>query len=183
MHKDIERLVLSKKQIDAKVKEAAVWLDDKFKDATTPPLAISVLRGSVFFACDVVRTMKTAVQLDFLRVSSYGKATESSGEPKIVMDLSDSVEGRDVIIIEDIIDSGHTLRRLRELILGRGASSLTVVALLDKPSRRKVAEKADFVCCEIEDEFVVGYGLDYAEQYRDLPFVGILKRKVYENEK
>ena len=180
MHKDIEKIILNKKQIDAKVKEAAAWLDGKFKGATTPPLAISVLRGSVFFACDVVRAMKTSVQLDFMRVSSYGSSTESSGEPRIVMDLSDSVEGRDVILIEDIIDSGYTLHRMRDLILGRGAKSLTVIALLDKPARRKLAEKADFACFEVEDEFVVGYGLDYDEQYRDLPFVGILKRRVYD---
>ena len=180
MHKDIEKLVLSKSQIAAKVKECAAWLDDKFKDAEIQPLAISVLKGSVFFFCDVVRAMQTPVQLDFMTVSSYGNSTQSSGMPKIVMDLSVSVENRDVVLIEDIVDSGYTLTRMRNLILGRGAKSFTVVSLLDKSARRQLPVKADFACAEVGDEFVVGYGLDYAEKYRNLPYVGILKRKIYE---
>ena len=180
MNKDLESLVLSEEQIAQKVKQAAAWLDDKFKDTTTPPLAISVLKGSVFFFCDVVRAMNTPVQLDFMTVSSYGKNTESSGMPKIVMDLAASVHGRDVILVEDIVDSGHTLARMRDLILGRGAKSFTVVTLFDKPARRKLPIKADFSCFEVGDEFIVGYGLDYAQQYRSLPYIGVLKREIYE---
>lgn len=180
MHKDLEKLILSEQQIAAKVKETAAWLDERYKDASEPPLAISVLKGSVFFFCDVTRAMQIPVQLDFMTVSSYGTGTKSSGLPKIVMDLSADVQGRDVVLIEDIVDSGYTLQRMKNLILGRGAKSFTVVALLDKPSRRKLAVAADFTCIEVGDEFVVGYGLDYAEQYRNLPYVGILKREVYE---
>ena len=180
MHKDIESLILSKAQIASKVKEAASWLDEKFKDAELPPLAISVLKGSVFFFCDVVRAMKTPVQLDFMTVSSYGNSTKSSGIPKIIMDLSASVQDRDVILIEDIVDSGFTLARMKNLMLARGAKSFTVVALLDKSARRQLPIKADFACAEVGDEFVVGYGLDYAEQYRNLPYIGILKREIYE---
>lgn len=179
MHKDLESIVLTREQIAEKVKEAASWLDEKFKDSK--PLAISVLKGSVFFFCDLLREMKTPVQLDFMTVSSYGSKAQSSGMPKIVMDLAASVEGRDVILVEDIVDSGHTLVRMRDLIMGRGAKSFTTVALFDKPSRRQVDIKADYSCFEIADEFIVGYGLDYAQQYRNLPYVGILKRSIYGN--
>ena len=177
MHKDLESIVLTREQIAQKVKEAASRLDEKFKDSK--PLAISVLKGSVFFFCDLLREMKTPVQLDFMTVSSYGSKAQSSGMPKIVMDLAASVEGRDVILVEDIVDSGHTLVRMRDLIMGRGAKSFTTVALFDKPSRRQVDIKADYSCFEIADEFIVGYGLDYAQQYRNLPYVGILKRSIY----
>ena len=177
MHNDLESIVLTREQIAQKVKEAASWLDEKFKDSK--PLAISVLKGSVFFFCDLLREMKTPVQLDFMTVSSYGSKAQSSGMPKIVMDLAASVEGRDVILVEDIVDSGHTLVRMRDPIMGRGAKSFTTVALFDKPSRRQVDIKADYSCFEIADEFIVGYGLDYAQQYRNLPYVGILKRSIY----
>ena len=180
MNKDLESVVLTAEQIAGKVKEAAEWLDERFKGKDTLPLAISVLKGSVFFFCDVVRAMKTPVQLDFMTVSSYGNSSESSGMPRIVMDLANSVDGRDVVLVEDIVDSGHTLSKMRDLILGRGASSFTVVTLFDKPSRRKVNIKADYSCYEIEDEFIVGYGLDYAQMYRSLPYIGVLKREIYE---
>ena len=180
MNKDLESLVLSEDQIAEKVKDAAAWLDERFKAGDTPPLAISVLKGSVFFFCDVVRAMQTPVQLDFMTVSSYGSSTKSTGVPKIVMDLSSSVQDRDVILIEDIVDSGHTLVRMKELIMGRGAKSFTVVSLFDKPARRAVPIRADYSCFEIGDEFIVGYGLDYAQQYSNLPYVGILKREIYE---
>lgn len=178
MHKDVESIVLTEEQISEKVKEAAAWLDKKFEGTT--PLAISVLKGSVFFFCDLLRAMKTPVQLDFMTVSSYGKNAVSSGMPKIVMDLAASVEGRDVILVEDIVDSGHTLLHMRDLIMGRGAKSFTTVTLFDKPSRRQVDISADYSCFEIGNEFIVGYGLDYAQQYRNLPYVGILKRSIYE---
>ncbi len=178
MNKDLSGIVLTEEQICEKVAKAAKWLDEKF--AGTTPLCISVLKGSVFFFCDLVRAMKTPVQIDFMTVSSYGRSSVSSGMPKIVMDLAASVEGRDVILVEDIVDSGHTLVRMRDLITGRGAKSFTTVALFDKPSRRVVPVKADYSCFEIEDEFIVGYGLDYAQQYRNLPYIGILKREIYE---
>ena len=181
MHTDLERIILSEEQIVAKAKEAAAWLDAKFTDAEVPPIAICVLKGSVFFFCDVTRAMQTPVHLDFMRVSSYGNSSKSSGMPQIIMDLSASVHDRDVVLIEDIVDSGYTLAKMRDLMIGRGAKSFTVVTLLNKPSRRKLPVKADFSCFEVADEFVVGYGLDYAEQYRNLPYIGVLKREIYEN--
>lgn len=178
MNKDIEQIVLTEEELRKKVEAAAKWADEKFAGGN--PLMISVLKGSVIFFCDLVRAMKTPVQIDFMTVSSYGSKSVSSGMPKIVMDLAASVEGRDVVLVEDIVDSGNTLLRMRELIMGRGAKSFTTIALFDKPSRRVVDIKADYSCCEIGDEFIVGYGLDYAQQYRNLPYVGILKRSVYE---
>ncbi|MCH5156573.1 MAG: hypoxanthine phosphoribosyltransferase [Clostridiales bacterium] len=183
MHNNLEKIILNEEQIAAKVKEAAAWLDNKFKDAQYTPIAICVLKGSVFFFCDVTRAMQTPVHLDFMRVSSYGNSSKSSGMPHIIMDLSYSVQDRDVILIEDIVDSGYTLSKMKELMLGRGAKSFTVVTLLNKPSRRKLPVKADFSCFEVANEFVVGYGLDYAEQYRNLPYIGVLKREIYETDK
>lgn len=180
MHKDLEKIVISEEEIAQRVKGAAAWLDAKFANTDTPPLVISVLKGSVFFFCDVVRAMRTPVQIDFMTVSSYGNGTQSTGMPKIVMDLAASVTGRDVVLIEDIVDSGRTLVRMRDLIVGRGAKSFTIVTLFDKPSRRELPVEADYSCLEIGDEFIVGYGLDYAQQYRNLPYIGILKREVYE---
>ncbi|MDE6411709.1 MAG: hypoxanthine phosphoribosyltransferase [Clostridia bacterium] len=180
MNEDLESVVLSEEQIAKKVSEAAAWLDKRFENVATPPLTIGVLKGSVFFLCDVVRAMRTPVQLDFMTVSSYGNSSKSSGKPKIVMDLAAPVQNRDVILIEDIVDSGHTLVEMKNLILGRGAKSFTVVTLFNKPARRKLPVQADFSCFEIGDDFIVGYGLDYAQQYRNLPYVGILKREIYE---
>lgn len=179
--KFLERVVFSAEEIAQKVRCAAERLDERFKGADAPPLAVCVLKGSVFFFCDLVRAMKTPVQLDFMTVSSYGNSTESSGTPNIVCDLTASVAGRDVILVEDIVDSGHTLAKMKNLILGRGAKSFTVVTLFDKPARRKVDVKADYSCFTIGDEFIVGYGLDYAQKYRNLPYVGVLKREIYEN--
>lgn len=178
MNGDLQSIFLSEEQIKDKVKQAAEWLDKRFEGKK--PLAISVLKGSVMFFCDLVRAMKTPVQIDFMTISSYGSSTQSSGMPKIVMDLAASVEGRDVILVEDIVDSGNTLYKMRDLLVGRGANSFTVVTLLDKPSRRQVDIKADYSCFEVGDEFIVGYGLDYAQQYRNLPYIAILKREIYE---
>lgn len=178
LHPNCERIVFTEEQIREKVEEAAAWLDKRFEGSV--PLAVSVLKGSVIFFCDLVRAMKTPVQMDFMTVTSYGNSSESSGIPKIVMDLAAPVAGRDVILVEDIVDSGHTLVKMRSLLEGRGAKSFTVVTLLDKPSRRQVPVKADYSCFEVGNEFIVGYGLDYAQQYRNLPYIGVLKREIYE---
>lgn len=180
MHKDLQSIVLTEQQIHEKVLKAAAWLDNKFGSSNSVPLAVSVLKGSVMFFCDLVRAMKTPTQIDFMTVSSYGSGSESSGMPKIVMDLSESVHDRDVILVEDIVDSGNTLYKMRDLVLGRGAKNFTAVTFLDKPSRRQVDIKADFSCLEVGNEFIVGYGLDYDQQYRSLPYIGILKREIYE---
>lgn len=180
MNSDIAGIYLSEEQIREQVKRAAEMLDKKF--AGKKPLAVSILKGSVMFFCDLVRAMSTPVQIDFMTISSYGSSTCSSGLPKIVTDLSESVKGKDVILVEDIVDSGNTLKFMRDLILGRGAKSFTSVTLLDKPARRQVDITADYACFTVEDEFLVGYGLDYAQQYRNLPYIAVLKREVYEKE-
>lgn len=178
IHKDVERVLFTEEELAVGVKKAAAWLDEKYKGTT--PLAVSVLKGSVMFFCDLVRAMKTPIQMDFMTMTSYGSSSSSSGMPKIVMDLAAPVQGRDVLLVEDIVDSGHTLVKMRQLLEGRGAKSFTVVTLLDKPSRRAVDVKADYSCFEVGNEFIVGYGLDYAQQYRNLPYIGVLKRSVYE---
>lgn len=178
MNEDVERILFTEEELACGVERAAAWLDERYKGTT--PLAVSVLKGSVIFFCDLIRAMQTPVEMEFMAISSYGSSSSSSGIPKIIMDLSTSVEGRDVLLVEDIVDSGHTLVKLRELFEGRGAKSFTVVTLLDKPSRRVVDVKADYSCFEVGNEFIVGYGLDYAQQYRNLPYVGVLKRSVYE---
>lgn len=180
MNGAVERILLTEEQIRAEVKKAAAWLDERYRDCTEPPVAVSVLKGSVVFFCDLLREMKTPVQMDFMTVSSYGHSSESSGIPKIVMDLAAPLAGRDVLLVEDIVDSGHSLKKMKELLGGRGAKSFTVVTLLDKPERRQVPIQADYSCFQIENEFIVGYGLDYAQLYRNLPYIGVLKRSVYE---
>lgn len=180
IHPDVERVMYTAEQIHEKVKEAAAWLDERYKNCTEPPLAVSVLKGSVMFFCDLLREMHTPVQLDFMTITSYGHSSESSGIPKIVMDLAAPLQGRDVLLVEDIVDSGHTLVKMRDLLKGRGAKSFTVVTLLDKPERRQVDIKADYSCFTCENEFIVGYGLDYAQRYRNLPYIGVLKHSVYE---
>jgi hypoxanthine phosphoribosyltransferase len=125
--------------------------------------------------------MKTSLELDFMSVSSYGSGTKSTGELKVKKDLSTDIKGRDVLIVEDIIDSGNTLYHLKKMLIERAPASINIVTLLDKPSRREAPMEPEYTGFVIEDEFVIGYGLDYAEEYRNLPYVGVLKRSVYEN--
>ena len=178
MHKDVERILYTEEKLREEVAKAAAWLSERYENKN--PLFIAVLKGSVMFFCDLVREMKTPVEIDFITSSSYGSGTVSRGMPKIVLDLASSVAGREVVLVEDIVDSGRTLKNMRDLILKRGAKSFAAVALLDKPSRRVVPVKADYACFEVGDEFVVGYGLDYAQKYRNLPYVAVLKKEVYE---
>ena len=142
---------------------------------------ICVLKGAILFMADIVREIDTYCELDFMDVSSYGDATESSGEVKIIKDLDVSVKDRHILIVEDIIDTGRTLERLVELLKHRNAASVKICTLLDKPERRVKSVVPDYVGFEVPNEFVVGYGLDYIGHYRNLPYVGILKPEVYEN--
>lgn len=174
---DIEKIIITKEQIQERIAEIGDQLSEEYKNKF--PLAIGVLKGAVPFMADLMKHFESYIEIDFMDVSSYGNATVSSGEVKILKDLNTSVEGRDVIIIEDIIDSGLTLSYLVDLFKYRKASSIKIVTLLDKVSGRKVDLKADIVGFVVPDEFVVGYGLDYAEKYRNLPYIGILKREVY----
>ncbi len=178
MHPDCARVLLTEEQIYQKIEELAYRLDEMYADKN--PIVVCILKGSAIFFADLVRQMKIDCTFDFMAVSSYGNGTESSGELKINKDLTTQVKGRDVLLVEDIIDSGNTLFQLKKLLLKRSPSSVKIVTLLDKPTRREANIAPDFTCFTVEDEFVVGYGLDYAERYRNLPYVGVLKRSVYE---
>ena len=179
MDKDIQRILISEEEIKNKVNEIAEILTREYKDKF--PLVIGVLKGALPFMADLIKRMNTYLEIDFLDVSSYGSGTVSSGEVKIIKDLDTSVEGRDVLIVEDIIDSGLTLNYLVELFRYRKAKSIKIVTLLDKPEGRKVDLQADITGFTIPNEFVVGYGLDYAEKYRNLPYIGVLKPEIYES--
>lgn len=179
MKNDIEKILITEEEIQEKCKSLAAELTEDYKDSY--PLAIGVLKGAMPFMGDLLKRMDTYLEMDFMDVSSYGKSTVSSGEVKIVKDLDTSVEGRDILIIEDIIDSGLTLSYLVELFRYRKAKSIKIVTLLDKPTGRKANIKADYVGFIVPDAFVVGYGLDYAERYRNLPYIGVLKPEVYSN--
>ncbi|MDQ0163398.1 hypoxanthine phosphoribosyltransferase [Bacillus alveayuensis] len=178
MINDIEKILISEEEIQAKVKELGAALTEEYKDKF--PLAIGVLKGAMPFMADLLKNINTYLEMDFMDVSSYGNKTVSTGEVKIIKDLDTSVEGRDILIIEDIIDSGLTLSYLVELFRYRKAKSIKIVTLLDKPSGRKAKIEADYVGFEVPNAFVVGYGLDYAERYRNLPFIGVLKPEIYQ---
>jgi hypoxanthine phosphoribosyltransferase len=175
---DIQEVFYSEEQIKAKVQELGSAISRDY--AGRNPLVICVLKGAFIFMADLAKSITIPIELDFMAVSSYGKSTRSSGEVRIVKDLDTSVEGRDVIIVEDIIDSGLTLSYLIDVLERRNAHSVRVVALFDKPGRRTSEINADYTGFVIPDAFIVGYGLDYAEKYRNLPFVGVLKPEIYE---
>ena len=178
MHPDDDSILISEEQIKKRIQELAVKLDKEYEGKR--PLMVSILKGSVMFYADLLRAMSIPVEMDFMAISSYGSGAKSSGEVKLIKDLDRKIEGRDVVIVEDIIDSGYTLSYLKRMLYSRKPASVKICALLDKYARRVVPIEADFKGFDIEDEFVIGYGLDYAERYRNLPYIGILKRSVYE---
>ncbi|QDP38845.1 hypoxanthine phosphoribosyltransferase [Radiobacillus deserti] len=180
MNQDIEKVLITKDNIQQKCQEIGEGLTKEYMDKF--PLAIGVLKGAMPFMSDVLRYVDTYIEMDFMDVSSYGGEMKSSGEVKIVKDLDTKVEGRDIIILEDIIDSGLTLSYLVDLFKYRKAKSIKIVTLLDKPEGRTVDIKADIVGFQVPNEFVVGYGLDYQEKYRNLPYIGVLKPRVYKGE-
>ncbi|QAS52718.1 hypoxanthine phosphoribosyltransferase [Halobacillus litoralis] len=177
MHNEMEKVLISEEEIQEKCKELGALLSEEYDGRF--PLAIGVLKGATPFMSDLLKRVETHLEMDFMDVSSYHGGMESSGEVKIVKDLDTKVEGRDILIIEDIIDSGRTLAYLVDLFKYRKANSIKIVTLLDKPTGRTADIKADTVGFEVPDEFVVGYGLDYQEKYRNLPYVGVLKPEVY----
>lgn len=180
IHQDIEKVLVTPEELKACSERLGAILTEEYKDKM--PLVVGVLRGSIMFMTDLVRNMPIPMEIDFLDVSSYGGGTESSGHVKILKDLDTSVENRHLILVEDIVDTGRTLLKLKELFEYRKAASIKVVTLLDKPERRVVDLNADYVGLEIPNEFVVGYGLDYAEKYRNLAYIGVLKETVYSGE-
>ena len=177
MQNEIAQILHTAEEIQAKVRELGAAISRDYEGRN--PLLICVLKGAFIFIADLARSITIPVELDFMAVSSYGNAARSSGEVKIVKDLDTPVEGRDVVIVEDIIDSGLTLSYLIDVLERRNARSVRVVALFDKPSRRTIDFKPDYVGFVLPDAFVVGYGLDYAEKYRNLPYLGVLNPEVY----
>ena len=179
MNQDILKVLLSEEQLHQRIQEMGDELFEKFRDKD--PMFVGVLNGCFVFMADLVRAAQLKSEVEFISVSSYKNATKSSGVVEITRDLQRDITGRDIIVVEDILDSGNTLYFLRNYLLAKGARSITVVTLLDKPSRREKAVKADLSGFVVPDEFVVGYGLDYAQLYRNLPYIGVLKPAVYEN--
>ncbi|MDO4989476.1 MAG: hypoxanthine phosphoribosyltransferase [Eubacteriales bacterium] len=176
MTQDIERILLTRDEIEAKVSEVGRRITGDFRDKD--PIFVGVLKGCFIFMADLMRHVDIKCSMDFMAVSSYS-GTSSTGAVKINKDLSQDIEGRHVIIVEDILDSGVTLSYLKRYLMGRKPASINIVTLLDKPARRKADVFADYSCFEVPDAFVVGYGLDYNEHYRNLPYIGVLKPEVY----
>ena len=177
MEQDILQVLYSEEEIRRRVMEMGEELYDRYADKN--PLFVGVLNGCFVFMADLVRASQMKSELEFIAVSSYKNGTKSSGVVQITRDLQCDITGRNLIVVEDILDSGNTLAYLKEYLLNRGAASVGIVTLLDKPSRRQKAIYADIVGFEVPDEFVVGYGLDYAQQYRNVPYIGVLKPEVY----
>ncbi len=178
LHPDIKEVLYSEEEISAVVKDLGAQLTKEY--AGKNPLVIGVLKGAVMFMTDLSRAMACDLELDFMDVSSYGAGMESSGDVKILKDLDTTVDGRDLLIVEDIIDTGRTLSYLIEIFKYRKAKSIKVVTLMDKKERRVVDLEADYIGINVPNEFVVGYGLDFNEKYRNLPYIGVLKTEVYE---
>ncbi len=177
MLNDISHVLFDEQQIQTRIAELGATLSRDFTDKN--PLVICVLKGAFIFMSDLVKNMTIPLEIDFMVVSSYGLASRSSGVVKINKDLDIPVQGRHIIVVEDIIDSGLTLHFLKDLIKRKHAESVSIITLFDKPARRQADIHADYVGFLLPDEFVVGYGLDYAEKYRNLPFVGVLKPELY----
>lgn len=177
MHPDLERILFDEQTILEKIGQLGAQLSIDYRDKQ--PLFICILKGAALFTSDLVKRVTVPMEMDFMAISSYGASTRSSGAVRILNDLDRPVEGRDVIIVEDIVDTGLTLAYLRDTLVRRQAASVRIVALFDKPSGRKVDIVPDYYGFTVPDAFIVGYGLDYAERYRNLPFVGVLKSDIY----
>ena len=177
MDQDMLKVLYSEEQIRTRVRAMGDTLYEQFKDRN--PLFLGVLKGSFIFMADIVRACQIKSDIEFIAVSSYQNGTSSSGVVQITHDLQQDITGREIVVIEDILDSGNTLYFLKNYFLTKGAKSVTVVTLLDKPARRKAPIHAAYAGFEVPDAFVVGYGLDYAEKYRNLPYIGVLKPEVY----
>ncbi|WP_370814896.1 hypoxanthine phosphoribosyltransferase [Butyricicoccus pullicaecorum] len=180
MRNDIQEVLFSEQQLADKVAELGARISADYEGKN--PLVVSVLKGSYVFMADLTRKITIPCNVDFMAVSSYGEGTKTTGEVQIIKDIGSKIDGRHLIIVEDILDSGVTLSFLMKILKARGAASIRLCTLLSKPERRKVDVPVDYLGFEIPDAFVVGYGLDYAEKYRNLPYIGILKPSVYGGE-
>ena len=177
LDKDIKKILVSEEEIFEKSKELGQIIAKEYADKK--PLLVGILKGSIPFMAELIKHIDAHIETDYMVVSSYHGGTESSGTDKIVKDLDNSVGGRHIIFVEDIIDTGRTLKELKELFALRQAASIKIATLLDKPEGRVVEIEPDYTCFTIPNEFVVGFGLDYDENYRNLPYVGVLKEEVY----
>ena len=177
---DVSEILYTEEQLKAIVQDMGRRITDDYRDRNL--FMVSVLKGSLIFMADLMRAVSIPCAIDFLSVSSYGSGTSTSGEVRILKDLDTTLEGKDVLVVEDILDSGVTLSFLCKNLLARRPNSLRLCTLLDKPERRKVPIRADYVGAQVPDKFIVGYGLDYAEKYRNLPFIGVLKPEIYQSE-
>jgi hypoxanthine phosphoribosyltransferase len=178
MDQDLVKVLFSEEQIKQRVQELGDELFDRFKDKN--PLFVGVLKGCFLFMADLVRACQIKSEIEFIAVSSYGDGYSSSGNVQITRDLQHDITGRDLIVVEDILDSGNTLYFLTQYFKAKGANSVTVVTLLDKPARREKPIHADYVGFETPDEFVVGYGLDFKQQYRNVPYIGVMRPELYQ---
>lgn len=178
MLKDIQEVLISEEELQSKVKELAAQISEDYAGKNL--LLLCILKGGVMFMADLARNITIPAELDFMAVSSYGSSSESSGVVKIVKDLNDHIEGKHVLIVEDIIDSGLTLNYLVKYLKARGPESVEICTILDKPERREVDVEVKYKGFDVPNAFLVGYGLDYAEKYRNIPFIGILKEAVYQ---
>lgn len=177
MKDDVLKVLLSEEEIKNKVQELGKIITEEYRGKNL--LLVTVLKGAVVFLADLMRAIDTPAEIDFMVVSSYGSGVKSSGVVKIVKDLDVPLKDRHILIVEDILDSGLTLSYIKGILQDRGPASIRIVTLLDKPARRKADIKADYVGFEVPDDFVIGYGLDYDEKYRNLPYIGVLKPEVY----
>jgi len=177
LERDILKVLVSEEELRARVDRLGTEIGERFQGKD--PLFLGVLKGCFIFMADLIRACPVKSDLEFIAVSSYRNATVSSGRVEITHDVQQDITGRHIIIVEDILDSGNTLAFLKEYLLTKGAASISIATLLDKPSRRQKAVTADFIGFTVPDEFVVGYGLDYCQQYRNLPYIGVLKPEVY----
>jgi len=178
MRQDIQEVLFTEAELNERISELGEQITADYEGKSL--IVVGILKGSNIFTSDLVRKINLPLKMDFMAVSSYGSATASTGVVKILKDLDRGIEGEHVLIVEDIVDSGLTLKYLKDILLTRNPASIKVCTLLDKPARRKEDIKPDYLGYEVPDEFIVGYGIDYAERYRNLPYVGILKREVYE---
>lgn len=177
MSEDIERVLISEEELQDIVKKLGKQISEDYKDKDL--LLVSVLKGSVIFMADLMRAIDIPCNIDFMAVSSYGSGTSSSGVVKIIKDLDKAIEGKDLLIVEDILDSGRTLNYIKGILEARSPNSIRICTLFDKPERREVNLYADYIGSKVPNEFIVGYGLDYSEYYRNLPYIGVLKESVY----
>lgn len=177
MREDIKEIIYDEDQLREKIREIGKKISEEYKG--TDLLLIGVLKGSVVFMADLIKEIDIPCSIDFMAVSSYGSSTSSSGVVRILKDLDSEIEGKDVLIVEDIIDSGVTLKYLIKYLQGRKPNSVEIACLLNKPERRKVDIGVKYIGYNVPDLFLVGYGLDYAEKYRNLPYIGVLKEEIY----